>query len=60
MGVLVNPDVRNDVIRGIEQALGNPDRHVSPALEYYAFSSFEARCHEMLAKVLEPSIKPAV
>ena len=55
MGILVNPDVPEEIVRAVEQALNISERRVPPQLEHYSFPKFELRCHQILANALHSS-----
>src|SRR5438034_1847334 len=52
IGILVDPDIAEDVIHGVEQALGTSAREVPNALRELAFPSFESKCHRFLDRWL--------
>jgi hypothetical protein len=51
LGVLVDPNDRADVLRGIRDALGRPKGQVSPLLSEYSEDKFVRRVHGILDAV---------
>lgn len=52
LGVLVNPRDKEDMKRGIREALRRQKGVVPPGLEYFSFRNFERRCHAILDQML--------
>src|SRR5271170_1863254 len=56
LGLVVNPQDRADLIRGIQAALARPRGVVPAGLDMFSFRSFEARVHE---RILAPHLEQA-
>ncbi len=50
LGVLVDPDDPEDVVRGVKEALRSP-RRVPPGLDYFSFGAFRERLHGLLEEL---------
>lgn len=53
LGTLVDPANQEDLVRGIEEALGKPRGVVPAGLEYFAFKNFTSRVHAFLDDVMK-------
>jgi glycosyltransferase involved in cell wall biosynthesis len=48
LGILVDPDQRQELIAGLLSVLEQPKGTVPDGLSYFAYPSFERRCHDMI------------
>lgn len=51
LGVVVNPDDRNELIRGILRALSAPRGVVPQGLEHFSYENFVGRLHDILDRL---------
>jgi phosphatidyl-myo-inositol dimannoside synthase len=58
LGVLVDPDDPEDVVRGVKEAPTWAARR-SPGSGYFSFEAFRERLHGLLEELLETSLVPA-
>jgi len=52
LGILVNPTDLEEVKAGILRALNSPKGEVPEGLDYFSYSNFEQRCHQIVTQVL--------
>jgi glycosyltransferase involved in cell wall biosynthesis len=52
LGILVNPNVPEQIVQGIIQALHRPRGAVPEGLAYFAYEHFERRCHAIVDEIL--------
>jgi glycosyltransferase involved in cell wall biosynthesis len=52
LGILVNPNLREQIVQGILQALNRPTGAVPEGLEYFTYANFERRCHLIVDEIL--------
>ncbi len=53
LGVLVDPHDREDLRRGILEALSRPGGVIPPGLSYFSQENFTRRCHEIVRRITE-------
>ncbi len=53
LGLLVDPDDRQELLQAILEAIRNPRRTVKRELEYFALNNFEKRLHKIIDHILQ-------
>jgi glycosyltransferase involved in cell wall biosynthesis len=53
LGILVDPDKPEEIKAGILEALKRPRGVVPDGLDYFSYSNFEKRCHEILNQIFK-------
>jgi asparagine synthase (glutamine-hydrolysing) len=53
LGILVDPDAGDELVRGISQALDSPTRRVPEQLREFDFPAFESRSHRLVDALID-------